>query len=47
MIYIDGRTPAADLWESAEPYFKEFQHPFYQTRAINHTARNDLLKLDA
>ena len=28
MIYIDGRSPDEDLWESAEPYFKEFQHPF-------------------
>jgi predicted dehydrogenase len=32
MIYIEGRTPPnADQegqWEAAEPYFKEYQHPF-------------------
>ena len=28
MMYIDGRTPTADQWESAEPYYQEFQHPF-------------------
>ena len=28
MIYIDGRTPTADQWESAESYYQEFQHPF-------------------
>ena len=36
MLYIDGRSLEEDLWESAEPYFKEFQHPFlksYQPKA--------------
>jgi hypothetical protein len=27
LIYIEGRTSEDDTWESAEPYFKEFQHP--------------------
>lgn len=31
MIYIDGRSPVDDQWESAEPYFKEYQHPFQRT----------------
>jgi len=28
MLYIEGRSRQEDLWESADPYFKEFQHPF-------------------
>jgi hypothetical protein len=28
IIYLEGRSPEEDLWESAEPYFKEFEHPF-------------------
>jgi hypothetical protein len=28
MIYIDGRSPVDDQWESADPYFQEYQHPF-------------------
>ena len=28
MIYIDGRSPVDDQWESAEAYFQEYQHPF-------------------
>jgi hypothetical protein len=28
MIYIDGRTPTTDHWESVETYFREYQHPF-------------------
>ncbi len=28
MIYIDGRSPDADQWEPAEPYYQEYQHPF-------------------
>jgi Glycosyl hydrolase 109, C-terminal domain/Oxidoreductase family, NAD-binding Rossmann fold len=28
IIYVDGRSPADDQWESAEPYFQEYQHPF-------------------
>jgi len=31
MIYIDGRTPTMDQWESAESYFQEYQHPFLQS----------------
>jgi hypothetical protein len=31
MLYIEGRSPEEDLWESAEPYFKEFQHPFLKS----------------
>jgi len=36
MLYLEGRSPQEDLWESAEPYFKEFEHPFlksYKPRA--------------
>ena len=33
MLYIDGRSPEEDLWESAEPYFKEFQHPFLKSHS--------------
>ncbi len=28
MIYIEGRTAVAHQWESAEPYFQEFAHPY-------------------
>ena len=31
LIYIEGRTPEDDTWESAEPYFKEFQHPYLKS----------------
>jgi len=31
MLYIDGKSPEEDLWESAAPYFKEFQHPFLKS----------------
>jgi hypothetical protein len=31
MLYIEGRSPEEDLWESAEPYFKEFEHPFLKS----------------
>ncbi len=31
MLYIDGRTPTADQWESAEPYYQEYQHPFLKS----------------
>ncbi len=31
MIYIDGRTAGDDLWESAQKYFEEFQHPFLKS----------------
>jgi predicted dehydrogenase len=28
MLYIEGRSPVDDQWESAEAYFQEYQHPF-------------------
>ena len=28
IIYLEGRTPENDQWESATPYFQEFQHPY-------------------
>jgi hypothetical protein len=28
MIYIEGRSPVEHQWESAEPYYKEFVHPY-------------------
>ena len=31
LIYIEGRTSEDDTWESAEPYFKEFQHPYLKS----------------
>ena len=31
MIYIDGRSPVDDQWESAEAYFQEYQHPFLKS----------------
>jgi hypothetical protein len=31
LLYIEGRSRQEDLWESAEPYFKEFQHPFLKS----------------
>jgi predicted dehydrogenase len=31
LIYIDGRTPKEDEWESADPYFEEYRHPFLKT----------------
>jgi hypothetical protein len=31
MIYIDGRSPVDDQWESAEPYYEEYQHPYMKT----------------
>jgi predicted dehydrogenase len=31
MIYIDGRTAAADQWEAADPYFQQYQHSFLKT----------------
>jgi hypothetical protein len=31
MIYVDGRSPVDDQWESAEPYFDEYQHPFLKS----------------
>lgn len=31
MIYLDGRSPEDDQWESAAPYFAEYQHPFLKS----------------
>ena len=31
MIYIDGRSPEEDQWESAEPYYEEYRHPYLKT----------------
>ena len=28
MIYLDGRSPVDDQWESADVYYEEYQHPF-------------------
>jgi len=28
MMYIEGRSPVEHQWESAEPYYKEFMHPY-------------------
>lgn len=28
MIYVDGRSPINDQWESAAPYYQEYQHPY-------------------
>ncbi len=30
-IYIEGRSPKADTWESMEPYFQEFEHPLWKS----------------
>jgi predicted dehydrogenase len=31
MIYVDGRSPVDDQWESAESYYAEYAHPFQKT----------------
>ncbi len=36
-IYIEGRSPKADTWESMEPYYKEFEHPLW--KALGEKAR--------
>ena len=30
-VYIEGRSPVEHQWEPAEPYLKEFQHPYLKT----------------
>ncbi len=30
-IYIEGRSPKPDTWESMEAYYKEFEHPLWRT----------------
>jgi predicted dehydrogenase len=29
-IYIEGRSPKPDTWESMEPYYEEFEHPLWK-----------------
>jgi len=29
-IYVEGRSPKPDTWESMEPYYKEFEHPLWK-----------------
>ena len=29
-IYIEGRSPKLDTWESMETYYEEFEHPFWK-----------------
>jgi len=31
VIYLDGRSPVDDQWESVEPYFQEYQHPYLKS----------------
>jgi len=31
VIYVDGRSPLDDQWESADPYFEEYQHPYLKS----------------
>jgi predicted dehydrogenase len=42
MIYIDGRSPVDDQWESAEPYYEEYQHPYL--KAYNPKPRKSALR---
>lgn len=30
-IYIEGRSPKPDTWESLESYYKEFEHPLWKS----------------
>lgn len=36
-IYIEGRSPKRDTWESMEPYYAEFEHPLW--KALGEKAR--------
>ena len=36
-IYIEGRSPKPDTWESMEPYYEEFEHPLW--KALGEKAR--------
>jgi predicted dehydrogenase len=29
-IYVEGRSPKPDTWESMEPYYEEFEHPLWK-----------------
>ncbi len=31
MMYIDGRSPESDRWESAAPYYEEYEHPYLKS----------------
>ncbi len=31
MIYLEGRSPVEHQWESAEPYYQEFMHPYMKS----------------
>jgi hypothetical protein len=31
LIYLDGRSPVDDQWESADAYFQEYQHPYLKS----------------
>ena len=42
MIYVDGRSPVDDQWESAERYYQEYQHPFL--KAYKPTPRKQALR---
>lgn len=38
-IYIEGRSPKRDAWESMEAYYKEFEHPLWKAlgeKALGH-----------
>jgi len=38
-IYIEGRSPKPDTWESMQPYYQEFEHPLWKAlseRAQSH-----------
>jgi len=37
-IYIEGRSPKRDTWESMEPYYEEFEHPLW--KALGEKARS-------
>lgn len=36
-IYIEGRSPRADAWESMEAYYREFEHPLWTALGENAT----------
>ena len=38
-IYIEGRSPKPESWESMEPYYEEFEHPLWKAqgeKALSH-----------
>ncbi|MFO7906279.1 MAG: Gfo/Idh/MocA family oxidoreductase [Pirellulaceae bacterium] len=38
-IYIEGRSPQLDTWESMEPYYEEFEHPLWKDLGGNASKR--------